>query len=200
MTAAEAETLRAFVALDLDATGLRRVTRLSDRLRKSSGAPSAVWVPTSKMHVTLKFAAKLPRAAVGPLGEALAKIASAAPAPPACALVLGAFPSSKKASVVVAELVDAAGALAKLAARVEKLVLRHGVPAEKRTYRPHVTLARLKIEYDARRWLRPDLATSVGEVRPGAVTLYESRLGADGATYVPLARAAFATSNADDGA
>src|ERR1700677_4626467 len=114
MAKAKAGAIRAFVALDLDPTGLRRVVRLSDRLRMSSGAPSAAWVPANKMHVTLKFAAELPESALEPLGKALAPLAEGKAAPPPCGLRLDAFPSAAKASIVVAELVDAKGALAKL--------------------------------------------------------------------------------------
>lgn len=200
------ETLRAFVALDLDATGLRRVARLSDRLRMASGAPSAAWVPADKMHVTLKFVAHLPEAAVAPIGKALGAIVhgraksaraddtrseAGAPGPAPCALRLGAFPSAAKARVVVAELVDEKGALAKLAARVDKIVAKHGVPLETRAFRPHVTLARLKVVYDARKWLRPELAEAVGACAFAALTLYRSRLAGGGATYEPLARFTF---------
>ncbi len=184
-------TLRAFVALDLDPQGLRRMVRLSDRLRMSSGAPSAAWVPAAKMHVTLKFAAELPATAVAPLGKALAALAVGKPAPPPCALKLDAFPSAAKASVVVAELIDAKGALGKLAAKIDKLFAKYDVPTETRAFRPHVTLARVKLEYDARRWMRPELAEVSGECRAGAITLYRSVLGAEGASYEVLARAAF---------
>jgi 2'-5' RNA ligase len=189
--AAPGETLRAFVALDLDTTGRRRVARLSDRLRMASGAPSATWVPPDKMHVTLKFVAHLPAAAVAPLGAALGAMVEGRAAPSGCALGLGAFPSPAKARVVVAELLDEGGALAKLAARVDKIVARHGVPLETRAFRPHVTLARLKLDYDARKWLRPELAEAVGACAPASLTLYRSHLGSGGATYVPLARFAF---------
>jgi len=186
--------IRAFVALDLDATGLRRMVRLSDRLRMSSGAPSATWVPAGKMHVTLKFAAELPESAIPALSKGLATLAEGKSAPAPCAVRLEAFPSAVKASIVVAELVDPKGALAKLAAKVDKLTSKHGVPLETRAYRPHVTLARVKLEYDARRWLRPELAEVTGECGMGAMTLYRSVLGDEGATYQVLGRWAYSTS------
>ena len=191
MAKAKVGTLRAFVALDLDPTGLRRVVRLSDRLRMSSGAPSAAWVPGNKMHVTLKFAAALPVEAVEPLCKALAALAEGKAAPPPCGLRLDAFPSAARASVVVAELVDDKKALAKLAAKVDKLVAKYGVAAETRDFRPHVTLARVKLEYDARRWMRPELTEVAGECRMGALTLYKSILKEEGASYEVLGRWAF---------
>ncbi len=190
----EVVTLRAFVALDLDERGLRRVSRLSDRLRMASGAPSAAWVPSSQMHVTLKFAGELPEKAVAPLCKALGTLIEGKRAPNACALRVDAFPSVEKASVVVAELVDAKGELAKLAEKVDKLTSKHGIALEKRKYRPHVTLARVRLEYDSRRWLRVAMMDVAGECGFSGVTLYKSILGAEGATYEPLGRWAYSTS------
>jgi len=185
-------TIRAFAALDLDGTGQRRMVRLSDRLRMSSGAPSANWVPAGKLHVTLKFAAELPASVVAALSKSLAPLAEGKPAPPACALRLDAFPSLAKASVVVATLLDEKGGLAKLAGKVDKLFAKYGVAPDTREYKPHVTLARVKLEYDARRWMRPEYAEVAGDVRAGALTLYQSTLGPEGSTYEVLARVAFA--------
>ncbi|HEY8088748.1 MAG TPA: 2'-5' RNA ligase family protein, partial [Polyangiaceae bacterium] len=83
------------------------------------------------------------------------------------------------------------GAIAALAGKVEKLALKRGVEKEERPYRPHVTLARLKLGYDARRWLRPELAEGAGAIRASGLTLYRSELGGEVAKYIPLARFAF---------
>jgi len=186
-------TLRAFVALDLDATSVRRVARVSDRMRMASGAPSASWTPATKFHVTLKFMGELPEDAVAPLAKALAPLVEGKPAPPPSTFALEAFPRAAGARILVAELADPGGAMAKLAERIDKLASKHGVPKEDRRFRPHVTLARLKLVYDARRWIRPELAEVAGEVRATHLTLYSSTAGAEGSVYAPLARFAFAT-------
>lgn len=184
-----ADTIRAFVALDLDAKSVRRVVRLADRLRMASGAPSATWTPQDSVHLTLKFMASLPAAAVAPLGKALAPLVDGgSPQPGTCCLK--AFPSVEQASVIAIELADPRGDLAKLAAKVEKLTSRHGVAREARAFVPHVTIARLKRPYDSRRWLKPELAEAAGEFNVARLTLYRSDLGASkqgGSIYVPLA-------------
>ncbi|MBV9945541.1 MAG: RNA 2',3'-cyclic phosphodiesterase [Myxococcales bacterium] len=180
------------MALDLDPTSLRRVVRLADRLRMGSGAPSASWTPAAKMHVTLKFVASLPEDRIAPLGTALESLVGGKDAPAACPLRLDAFPRLEQATIIVAELLDRGGELAALAARVEKVARRLGLPPEDKPFRPHLTLARLKRSYDARRWLRPDLADGAGQCRASGATLYRSELGAAGATYVPLAQFVFA--------
>ena len=187
---AKGDTVRAFVALDLDAMSMRRAVRVAERLRMASGAPSATWTPQSQVHVTLKFMGCLPATAVEPLGKALEALVDPkkAPLPGTCSLQ--AFPSIEEAEVIVVELTDPRGELAKLAAKIDKLAARHGVALEARAFRPHVTLARLKRPYDTRRWLKAELAEAAGELTAARLTLYRSDLGAgkDGASvYTPLA-------------
>ncbi|HEY8086922.1 MAG TPA: 2'-5' RNA ligase family protein, partial [Polyangiaceae bacterium] len=95
MGAKKKETIRAFVALDLDSMSLRRVVRVSDRLRMSSGAPSATWVPAGNLHVTLKFMGALAVDAVPSLGKAVAALVEGKPAPPPSVMRLAAFPEAK---------------------------------------------------------------------------------------------------------
>jgi 2'-5' RNA ligase len=185
------ETIRAFVAVDLDAKSLRRVVRVADRLRMASGAPSATWTPHENLHVTLKFMGGLPSTAVAPLGKALAPLVDPQQALQPGSCRLDAFPSIGHANIVVMVLADPLGQLAKLAAKVEKLAARHGIAPEARAFVPHVTLARLKRPYDAHRWLRQELAEAAGELSAMHLTLYRSDLaaGKDGhSAYVPLAR------------
>jgi 2'-5' RNA ligase len=187
MPAAAPPTLRAFVALDLEAMSLRRVARVADRLRMGSGAPSASWTPAPKMHVTVKFLGEFPRPAIEALAQAIGRLALGKAAPRPGGFRLHAFPSLEAAEVVVALLDDPMGDVAKLAGRVDKLAGKHGVAPEKRAFRPHVTLARLKMPYDVRRWLRPELAPGTDACSVSRLTLFESQPGEHGATYLPLA-------------
>jgi 2'-5' RNA ligase len=187
MPAAAAHTLRAFVALDLDPTSVRRVARVADRLRMGSGAPSAAWTPSAKIHVTVKFLGIIARDLVDPLSEEIGRLATGKAAPSPGGFGLHAFPSPEAAELVVALLADPRGEVTRLATRVEKIASKHGVPAESREFRPHVTLARLKMPYDVRRWLRPDLAPGTDACRVSRLTIFESRPGDQGTTYVPLA-------------
>jgi 2'-5' RNA ligase len=181
------DTLRAFVALDLDAMSMRRVARVSDRLRMGSGAPSATWTASANLHLTLKFLGDISRQTVAPLARALeALIEGSAPAP--APFRLDALPSVEGARVVVAVLDDREGRIGSLAAAVEEEAGRFGVEPSERAFLPHVTLARLKVSYDVRRWLRPNLAPGTDTCSFVSLTLFESKLSDAGPTYVPLAR------------
>jgi 2'-5' RNA ligase len=188
MSATTAATIRAFVALDLDEGSLRRAARVAEHLRRASGAPNAAWAPRDKMHVTVKFAGRLPVDAVAPVSAALAAPVSTFAPPQAVSLRLDAFPAQRNARVVVLCLDDSTGQLAELAASVDRLLVEHGVPAEVRSFRPHVTLARLKRPFDARRWLCVDPAALTEGCALAAVTLYRSDTRPEGALYTPLAR------------
>lgn len=194
MQSAAPDPLRAFVALDLDAMSLRRVARVADRLRMGSGAPSATWTPAAKMHLTLKFIRVLARADVEPLADAIERIATGTAAPRPGTFRLDAFPSLDAAEVVVALLDDAGGEIARLAERVDKVAVKYGVPRETRAFRPHVTLARLKMPYDVRRWVRPQLAPGTDACHVTGLTLFESTPGDQGSTYSILARFPYSTS------
>ncbi len=185
-------TLRAFVALDPDGSSSRTIGRVSDRLRMGSGAPSATWTSAPKMHVTLAFLGDVTADAAVSLQPSLRSLAEGKTAPGPSAFRLGAFPSVQGARVVVAELLDDGEELATLAREVEMVAVKIGAVKEERPFRPHVTLARLKRPYDARKWLRPELAEGLAPCQVTHLTLYRSHLDADGATYVPLARFAFA--------
>jgi 2'-5' RNA ligase len=184
------EKIRAFAAMDLDAMSVRRVMRVSDRLRMASGAPSAVWTSPDKVHVTLKFMSDLPADAVEAVGEALGGLVDPKKGPRLGSCSLQAFPSIELAEVIVVELTDPHGDLAKLARKLEKVAAKHGVAPETRAFRPHVTLARLKRPYDTRRWLKPELASAASEFTASRLALYRSDPGAGkdgGSLYVPLA-------------
>jgi 2'-5' RNA ligase len=180
-------TLRAFVALDLDAVSLKRVAHLSQCLQATKTAPRATWTPPEKMHVTLAFAGALRSDLVDALARALQPVAKSVLIPTAHRSWLDAFPSTTKAGVVVLRLQDESGVLATLAKKITDLPSLRTVGKADRPFRPHVTLARLRRASDVRQWLRtrPDAS---GGCRMTALTLYRSDLGAGGSTYVALER------------
>jgi 2'-5' RNA ligase len=145
------------------------------------------------MHVTLKFLGDVREEVAARLGPSLRILAEGRPAPAPSSFRLDSFPSMDDARVVVALLADADRDIARLASQAERIALEHGVPEEDRPYRPHVTLARLKRPFDARKWLRADFAHGVAPCCTTHLTLFHSdqTSGHEGHTYVPLARFAF---------
>ncbi len=104
------------------------------------------------------------------------------------------FPSRRRPRAVVLEL-EPAPPLAGLVAGVEQAVVRAGLPAEPRAFRPHLTLGRVRRREQPK---VPELAAPGTELHVAEVVLFESHLGREGARYSPLERIALGGSLSPD--
>jgi len=169
---------RLFVALDLPEAA-------RDALAAVTVDPE-VWrpVPAEALHVTLAFLGSRPPADVAAVDPVVAAECDA----PALALGSVLLLPPRRARVLTVTLDDPTGALAALQARISGALAAAGVyTPEKRQFRPHVTLARLRPRVTPPRAAAIELEPLAFSGR--AVTLYRSRLHPSGARYEPLARA-----------
>lgn len=131
---------RAFVALRLDPEAERRFADLAKLVAAREGAKAA---QREDLHVTLRFLGEVDLEGVGgPVFERAVQRRADVPA----MLVfdaLSAFPSDAHATVIVAEATRVPDGLRDVVADLERAGAALGVAADTRTYRPHVTLARL---------------------------------------------------------
>jgi 2'-5' RNA ligase len=145
----------------------------------------ASWVARDCMHVTLAFLGDIAPDDVSVLRDAMAPVTGAT-APIATTLgAVDAFPGPRRARVLVAALDDAEGAIARLATTCQRAATRIGNEPERRRFRPHATLARLRAPLDVRRMLDGLPARPV-PVALDRVVLFESRISPQGTAYVPL--------------
>jgi 2'-5' RNA ligase len=174
-------TLRLFVALELPGPALDALMRFRD-----VAADPAVWrpVPAESLHLTLAFLGRRPATDV-PAVETVLR-AAAGPAP-RLALAGALLLPPRRARVLCAALTDLGGTLAELQARVSDGLAAAGLyTPEKRAYRAHATVARLRPRARPPRAIDtdPEPLEFTGE----ALTLFESRLHPHGARYEPLVR------------
>jgi 2'-5' RNA ligase len=170
--------LRLFVAVDLP-----------DPVREALSAlrpDPDVWRPVAPeaLHITLAFLGSRPPQDVAVIEPI---VAAGGPAP---RLVLGdvLLLPPRRARVLAVAVQDPDGTLANLQKRVSGALAAAGLyTPEKRPFRPHVTVARLRPRVRAPR----DAALTLDpqEFRGAAVTLYVSRLHPSGARYEALSRA-----------
>ncbi len=130
--------VRLFVALDVPEQVREKLAELSARLKKT--CLSARWVRLESVHITLKFIGEVSLETVEKIRVALGSLP---PFPPIALgfAGLGFFPSARRPRVFWAG-VEADPQLAVLAGAVEAKLEPLGVPAEKRDFHPHLTLAR----------------------------------------------------------
>lgn len=157
-------TTRTFVAADLDEAFLDAAAAIA--------VPVGRRVKRETMHCTLRFFGEVDDAR---LAELVTLVEAVPKAPIAVkATRIDAFRTPRKAHVVVLPLEDD-GSLARLHELLGK---------EDRPYRPHLTLARLKVPEDVRRFVEETPVHIEGRVV--GVRLYESVLGKNGPRYTPL--------------
>lgn len=176
--------MRLFVAIEI-ASDIRK--RMVDFMNQAQPRlTNARWVRPEGLHITLKFLGNVAdqrRSAIDqalrgvkgtPFGVSLQKI--------------GLFPNPRSPRVLWAG-VEAGAELVRLATSVDEALTPVGFEREKRTFTPHVTLARFKEESGTQ-----SVSSAVPESNPSFGTmiatefhLYESRLSPKGSSYSKLA-------------
>ena len=150
------------------------------------GAPALRWQDDEQLHLTLRFIGEVER----PLAEDLAAALGTLRFKPFAIRVagVGRFDHHKRGALWAG--VEPRAPLAALAAKVERVCVKVGLPPERRAYHPHITLARWGrgVGTSLDPWLARHGALRSDEFPVDAFTLYESRLGRDGAHYETVAR------------
>jgi 2'-5' RNA ligase len=171
--------LRLFVALGLPPAAVDALAAFARECERDGLRP----VPRASLHVTMAFLGERPDEEV----EAIAAALPAGPARVEMALGEPAWLPPRRPRVLAVDLDDPDGACARLQSAVSASLAELGVfTPEKRAFRPHVTVARVRkgARVDERLPALPDPMTFAA----AALTLYRSRLSPKGASYHALAR------------
>jgi 2'-5' RNA ligase len=148
-------------------------------------SPDFRWQEDGQLHLTLRFIGEVER----PLAEDIAAALGAIRSPAFALRIKGVGRFEARNAGALWAGVEPREPLAALAAKVERLCVGVGLEPERRTFHPHITLARWKgrrtREVESFLQRRQGLASDLFEVRD--FTLFESRLGRHGAHYEPVA-------------
>mgnify|MGYP006291759899 CR=1 FL=1 len=156
------------------------------RFQKELGplAPGAKWVKPAGLHITLKFLGEISPEKVEEVRAALRDAVRAARFNMAFS-GLGVFPNPRKARVPWTGFETGAGECTGIAAEIEDALEAIGFPREKRPFRAHLTLARLKKPSSVGNDLL-DYEFSSSGFSAQSVVLYRSTLKPSGAVYTPI--------------
>lgn len=165
--------MRLFIALTLPDTAHDALARRQERL------PSGRLTPSGNLHLTLSF-----------LGEQDACAAEAADAaltglrhPPVTLFLREPAVFGGRQGQAVALSADGGDALRALQARVTSRLNGAGIVAERRRFRPHVTLARLPGRADPGPLVTALTGPVAGPFHCAAFALFQSHLRPDGAEH-----------------
>jgi RNA 2',3'-cyclic 3'-phosphodiesterase len=184
--------MRLFVAIELSDVVRRHIAQFVQNSREHySHLHGLSWVRPENLHITVKFLGDVSDDRLPALCSALGEVATEGPA----ALHtdrLEFFPPGGPIRVVAMGLGGDVGRVNRLHRSIDDRCSRIGFQSERRVYRPHVTLVRCRNPLPVYR--REGFERAVKSHLPGPefvaseFVLMESRLKADGAQYIPLAR------------
>jgi 2'-5' RNA ligase len=193
------ETMRAFVAVNLDVGSTRRLADAAKRLRARPGAPPAHWVSPARFHVLVRFLDDLD-VGLGPaLGDLLRPLSDGLGPLPLRIGPFEAHPGPDRAAALFAPVFDDEGRLDGFAQRLDERLGELGLPAEARPFRPHVTVARFASPAELGPWLGGAEAADFGGAYGAECVLYRSDLPRPGAEFLSLARHVIASPSARRG-
>jgi 2'-5' RNA ligase len=184
--------IRSFIAIDLPEPVRRDLGRLQDDLRTAGARVS--WVRPESIHLTLKFLGDIGLDMVPVIGRTLNEIGASQTRFRLQPKVCGAFPSLKQMRVLWVGLVGDLEPLKALQKRLETALSAHGFAMEKRPFKGHLTLGRVKSSHPERALLDAVLEHQSFQSEAFDVTglvLYKSDLSPKGAHYTVLEQAAF---------
>jgi len=193
------EEIRTFVAIELSADIQSELTRVQEMLKEKIAPPHLRWADPANVHLTLKFLGNVPLDRIQEITAAL-KEACAGLSPFIMEVFgLGCFPSTSNPRVIWVGVQEETGSLRRLEERVEESLAVLGFKPERRSFRPHLTLGRVRKQAHggARRIIGGIVsATSVGDLgqmEVGEISLMKSTLLPSGAQYsrleaIPLER------------
>ena len=187
--------IRSFIAIDFPDETRKALEDIQKEL-KQSGA-GVRWVKPSSIHLTLKFLGNIHAAQVEEIARAVAQEIRDQPPITLRPAGLGAFPSLRKPRVIWIGMEGEVQRLTGIQVRVDSALEPLGFVREKRGFRPHLTIGRVK---DRRRL--QSLIDAMAELEipkfdsfdVTEIILYKSDLRPTGAIYTKLHRMPLAAS------
>ena len=169
--------LRSFLALDLPPAVLAALRQRVAELKSVPALKKLRWIPAGNWHLTLVFLGDQTEDGLQQLWQGVeSTVAEYSPVPADLTMVAG-FPDAK--SPILAALVDPVQGLLALQSAVRRCCNRQGIPADRRRFKPHITLARAHkrrpVHYHGEPLVMPVVWSSL--------TLYTSELTQVGSIY-----------------
>ncbi|MCP4690135.1 MAG: RNA 2',3'-cyclic phosphodiesterase [Desulfobacterales bacterium] len=144
------ETFRSFIAVNIPDPVISAIREVQGGMR--ARGLKVKWVRPENIHLTLKFLGEIPSADVEDVGRAMAETLEGRGPLTLSARGLGCFPGLKRARVIWVGLAGEVHPLIEYQEAMDQALAGIGLPREKRPFKGHLTLARIK-----------------GRVKPGAL-------------------------------
>ena len=184
-------TIRAFIAIELPEDVIAFIGKIQEGV--GSYGFKVRWVRPENIHLTLKFLGEINNQDIKKAGDAIISAASENASMSLGAKGIGVFPGVKRPRVLWTGITGQIKGLSDLQKTLDEKLETVGFPKEKRPFRGHLTIARVKGNIDARRLI--DAMKEFGKFESkkfmvDEMVLFRSELKPSGAEYTKLMNAA----------
>ena len=185
------QTVRTFVAVDIDAAPRRAAAKL---IAKLAAAPvDANWVQPQNLHLTLKFLGDVPLKEIARICQTVQKAAEEVPPFELSIGGTGAFPTSSRPRTVWIGSLSGQESMAALHKHLEARLAKLGFRKDSRRFQAHLTIARVRRGGpglpELARLIEENAQCEIGKTIVREAVVYSSELSRQGPTYHPLGRA-----------
>lgn len=183
------KNIRAFIAIEPPENILQEISRLQDKLKREiSGRLS--WTRPQGQHLTLKFFGDISSEDIHKISAAVQRRVVAEQKLNLKIEKLGVFPDARRPRVLWCGITGDAERLINLQKKLDDDFAALGFPAEDRSFKAHLTLARIKDPRDVTGMsevLTKYDSFKAGEFVADKLFLFQSNLTPQGAVYTKLA-------------
>ena len=184
------KTIRTFIAIEIPGNIISKIRELQEGI-KVYGLKIR-WVRSENIHLTLKFLGDVEAVKVGEIAEAISKTVKGYTPISLKAKGIGVFPGIKRPRVLWVGLTGQLEALVRLQKTLDENLKLLGFPGEKRPFKGHLTMGRIKERIDVKKFGDVLMAFRRFESETftaGRLILYKSELKPSGALYTEMASA-----------
>jgi len=183
------KNIRAFLAIEPPENVLQEISSLQEKLKREiSGRLS--WTRPQGHHLTLKFFGDISREDINNISAAVQKRVVAEQKLNLKIEKLGVFPDARRPRVLWCAVAGDVERLINLQKKLDGDFAAIGFPAEDRSFKAHLTLARIKDHRDIAglsEALKKYATFAAGEFAADKLFLFQSNLSPQGAVYTKLA-------------
>ena len=184
------DTIRTFIAIELPEKIIASISSIQESIR--SYGFKVRWVRPQNIHLTLKFLGNVREAETEAIGRGLLASANGFAPLSMTAKGIGAFPGIKRPRVLWVGVGGQINELIQLQQSLDEKLAGIGFPREKRAFKGHLTMGRVKAKIDPKRLLEAIKAFDGFESEPfvaDKIILFKSDLQPTGAVYTKLMEA-----------
>ena len=190
------QTIRTFIAFELPPAIISLLREIQHKLKRLK--LGARWVRPENIHLTLKFLGDIQPGDVERIGVAMADAVSEFGPIALAVRGIGVFPGIKRPRVIWVGIGGDTQALFALQTRLEENLVPLGFPREKRAFKAHLTLGRIK--HAGNPEIIRQMTDEFTDLRSEDIILkqlilYKSDLKPSGAVYSQLKQANVAMTN-----